>query len=72
MDVKPVAVLPRKEGTSISFDHGLGDHVKIKGSGMEAVVVGLSVSMDAAKQYRIVWWTNGGRYDVWVLGMDIE
>jgi hypothetical protein len=55
---------------AVHFEFELGQRVVIRGSSIEADVVALIKDQDA-EQYRIVYWYNGTRFDVWVFSREI-
>lgn len=56
---------------SIEFEFSLGDFVRIKTIDELSVVDGLAAYTDT-KMYRVVYWFNGLRYNVWVYGYELE
>jgi hypothetical protein len=52
------------------FEFDIGDRVVIRGSSIEADVVGLMKDA-TGEQYCLVWWYNGTRCSAWVFGREI-
>lgn len=55
----------------VEFEFSLGETVRIKTIEVVSVVDGLAAYTDK-KMYRVVYWFNGLRYDVWVYGYELE
>jgi hypothetical protein len=56
---------------SYSFPFGIGQEVEIIAIQVAAVILGVSKNIDG-DTYRIVYYFNGVRYDLWVHGMEIR
>lgn len=57
--------------SSIEFEFSLGESVRIKTIDVLSVVDGLAAYTNT-KMYRVVYWFNGLRHDVWVYGHELE
>lgn len=56
---------------SVEFEFSLDEVVRIKAIDVWSIVNGLSAYKNE-KMYRVTYWFNGLRYDVWVYGHEIE
>ena len=56
---------------NIEFEFSLGDAVRIKTIDVWSVIDGLAAYTNT-KMYRVVYWFNGLRYEVWVYGHELE
>ena len=59
-----------KNGVDVHFDFNVGDAVTVRGSSIEASVTGLCKDTHGT-QYRICYWYNGCRADLWVFPFEI-
>lgn len=55
----------------VEFQYALGQEVSIGAVGLKGRVDSVSAHHDS-KQYRVVYWFNGLRYQTWVYGWEIE
>lgn len=55
---------------AVHFEFEIGQRVLIRGSSIEADVIALIKDHDG-EQYKICWWYNGNRYEVWVFSREI-
>ena len=56
---------------NIQFDYDIGQQVKVKAVEMLGRVDSLSLDNNG-KMYRIVYWNDGSRYQVWMYDWEIE
>lgn len=54
----------------VHFEFEVGQRVVVRGSSIEADVTALIKDHDG-EQYRIAYWYNGTRFDVWVFSREI-
>lgn len=66
---KVVGLVPRFK-VKIHFEFDIGDRVVIRGSSIEADVIGLMKDRDA-EMYEIAWWYSGSRSTAWVFSREI-
>lgn len=76
--VRPVAELRRTSEDKpdpnprvVVYDYYVDQPVKIKGTGIEAFVDSCLVEHNGDKQYRIIYWMNGQRNNVWVYAPEL-
>lgn len=69
-DAIPFGVKQSPGIAPVQFAYALGERVRIKGSGIEADIVGL-IKTEDAEQYQIVWWVNCQRFTCAVFAREI-
>lgn len=67
-EIKPRMV--PKFWNAVHFEFDVGQRVVIRGSNIEADVIGLAKDTHG-EQYKICWWYGGIRYEVWVFSREI-
>ena len=58
--------------TQVSFEYAVGDHVLVIHAGdIPARVSALKLEY-SGRQYRVIWWQDGRRYEDWMLEWEIK
>lgn len=61
----------RTDARTVRFDFEIGQRVVIRGSSIEADIIGMLVGNDDGKQYQVVYWYSGARLVTWVFAREI-
>jgi len=56
---------------TVDFDFDIKQPVKIKSIGMIGTVDSMTIDING-KQYRVVYWNDGGRFSTWMYEWEIE
>lgn len=57
---------------NVTFEFEIGEEVRIKKPGLDAVVTGLCVSVAERHKAYVEWWFEGKRYEDWILESSLE